>query len=193
MDYLNEQPLKLVFIVERPLPKSQKKSEQRQDLFQKRLGVTEPCHLQLSLTAKIVDLLQNARDNVFAEIVSADMSVYFAEKLTVEQFAPDMLLFPANALAPPYVCNVCKLRRGCSCDRAYYVAIQAQAVAMRRYSETTNHVSFLFAQLILLYQRKRCTISALAMHHGARAVCTFSVAYARKHNVLTTDLICKHF
>ena len=98
MDYLNEQPLKLVFIVERPLPKSQKKSEQRQDLFQKRLGVTEPCHLQLSLTAKIVDFLQNARDNVFAEIVSADMSVYFAEKLTVEQFAPDMLLFPANAL-----------------------------------------------------------------------------------------------
>ena len=90
--------MKLVFIVERPLPKSQKKSEQRQDLFQKRLGVTEPCHLQLSLTAKIVDLLQNARDNVFAEIVSADMSVYFAEKLTVEQFAPDMLLFPANAL-----------------------------------------------------------------------------------------------
>ena len=80
------------------MPKSQKKSEQRQDLFQKRLGVTEPCHLQLSLTAKIVDLLQNARDNVFAEIVSADMSVYFAEKLTVEQFAPDMLLFPANAL-----------------------------------------------------------------------------------------------
>ena len=98
MDYLNEQPLKLVFIVERPLPKSQKKSEQRQDLFQKRLGVTEPCHLQLSLTAKIVDLLQNARDNVFAEIVSADMSVYFAEKLTVEQFAPGMRLFPANAL-----------------------------------------------------------------------------------------------
>ena len=90
--------MKLVFFVERPLPKSQKKSEQRQDLFQKRLGVTEPCHLQLSLTAKIVDLLQNARDNVFAEIVSADMSVYFAEKLTVEQFAPDMLLFPANAL-----------------------------------------------------------------------------------------------
>lgn len=47
---------------------------------------------------KDCSLLQNARDNVFAEIVSADMSVYFAEKLTVEQFAPDMLLFPANAL-----------------------------------------------------------------------------------------------
>ena len=60
------------------LPKSQKKSEQLQDLFQKRFGITEPCHLQLSVTAKIVDLLQNARDNVFAEIISADVSAYFA-------------------------------------------------------------------------------------------------------------------
>ena len=78
MAYLSELRLKPVFIVERPLPKSQKKSEQLQDLFQKRFGITEPCHLQLSLTAKIVDLLQNARDNVFAEIISADVSVYFA-------------------------------------------------------------------------------------------------------------------
>lgn len=39
---------------------------------------------------------------------------------------------------PPYVCNVCQLRRGCTCDRAYYVATQAHAVAMRRYSEARS-------------------------------------------------------
>ena len=90
--------MKLAFIVEIPWQKSQKKSEQLQDLFQKRSGVTEPCPLQLSLTAKIVDLLQNARDNVFVEISFADVSVYFAEKWTAGRCAPDMLLFPANAL-----------------------------------------------------------------------------------------------
>ena len=36
--------------------------------------------------------------------------------------------------SPPYVCNVCQQRRGCSCDRAYYVATQAHALAMKRYS-----------------------------------------------------------
>ena len=40
--------------------------------------------------------------------------------------------------SPPYVCNVCQLRRGCVCDRAYYVATQAHAVAMRRYSESRS-------------------------------------------------------
>ena len=40
--------------------------------------------------------------------------------------------------SPPYVCNTCQLRRGCACDRAYYVATQAHAVAMRRYSETRS-------------------------------------------------------
>ena len=40
--------------------------------------------------------------------------------------------------SPPYVCNVCQLRRGCVCDRAYYVAAQAHAVAMRRYSESRS-------------------------------------------------------
>lgn len=39
---------------------------------------------------------------------------------------------------PPYVCNVCQLRRGCTCNRAYYVATQAHAVAMRRYSEARS-------------------------------------------------------
>lgn len=38
--------------------------------------------------------------------------------------------------SPPYVCNVYQLRRGCACDRTYYVATQAHAVAMRRYSES---------------------------------------------------------
>ena len=40
--------------------------------------------------------------------------------------------------SPPYVCNVCQLRRGCACDRAYYVATQAHAVAMRRYSASRS-------------------------------------------------------
>lgn len=40
--------------------------------------------------------------------------------------------------SPPYVCNTCQLRRGCACDRAYYVATQAHAVAKRRYSETRS-------------------------------------------------------
>lgn len=35
---------------------------------------------------------------------------------------------------PPYVCNACQLRRGCTSDRAYYHAKQAHAMAMRRYS-----------------------------------------------------------
>lgn len=39
---------------------------------------------------------------------------------------------------PPYVCNVCQRRRGCSCDRAYYVAAQAHAVAMKRYSDARS-------------------------------------------------------
>lgn len=38
MDYLNELLLELEFIVERPFPKSQKKLERLQDLFQKKFG-----------------------------------------------------------------------------------------------------------------------------------------------------------
>ena len=34
----------------------------------------------------------------------------------------------------PYVCNTCKLRRGCKADRAYYDAKQAHALATRRFS-----------------------------------------------------------
>jgi len=40
--------------------------------------------------------------------------------------------------SPPYVCNVCQQRRGCTSDRAYYVATQAHAVAMRRFSEARS-------------------------------------------------------
>lgn len=36
---------------------------------------------------------------------------------------------------PPYVCNVCTHRRGCVADRAYYIATQAHAMAMRRFSD----------------------------------------------------------
>lgn len=39
---------------------------------------------------------------------------------------------------PPYVCNVCQLRRGCTSDRAYYVATQAHAMAMRRFSNARS-------------------------------------------------------
>lgn len=35
---------------------------------------------------------------------------------------------------PPYVCNVCQLRRGCKSDRAYYAATQAHELATRRFS-----------------------------------------------------------
>lgn len=37
---------------------------------------------------------------------------------------------------PPYVCNVCILRRTCKADRAYYIAAQADAAAKRRYSDS---------------------------------------------------------
>ena len=40
MDYLNELLLKLEFIEERLFPKSQKRSDQLQDLFQQKFGVT---------------------------------------------------------------------------------------------------------------------------------------------------------
>ena len=36
---------------------------------------------------------------------------------------------------PPYVCNVCSHRRGCTADRAYYIATQANAMAMKRFSD----------------------------------------------------------
>jgi len=39
---------------------------------------------------------------------------------------------------PPYVCNVCVLRRKCKGDRAYYMAQQADAVAKRRYAEARS-------------------------------------------------------
>lgn len=39
---------------------------------------------------------------------------------------------------PPYVCNVCPIRRKCKADRAYYIAQQADAVARRRYSDARS-------------------------------------------------------
>ena len=98
MDYLNELLLKLEFIIERLFPKSQKKSERLQDLFQKKFGVTEPCHPHPSSTVKIVDLLQNVRDNVFAEINSADGSAYFTGKSTVEHFVQPIPRSPVSVL-----------------------------------------------------------------------------------------------
>ena len=44
--------------------------------------------------------------------------------------------------SPPYVCNVCQLRRDCVCDRAYYVATQAHAVATA--SSRTRFLSSIF-------------------------------------------------
>ena len=46
---------------------------------------------------------------------------------------------PCKALqSPPYVCNVCYLRRKCKTDRKYYIAHQADAMAKRRYSEARS-------------------------------------------------------
>ena len=98
MDYLNELLLKLESIVERLFPKSQKKSERLQDLFQKKFGATEPCHPHPSSTVKIVDLLQNVRDNVFAEIISVDVSAFFAGKSTVELFVQLIPRSPVSVL-----------------------------------------------------------------------------------------------
>lgn len=39
---------------------------------------------------------------------------------------------------PPYVCNVCLLRRRCKADRAYYISNQAHAAADRRRSDTRS-------------------------------------------------------
>lgn len=39
---------------------------------------------------------------------------------------------------PPYVCNLCQIRRKCKADRAYYMANQADAVSKRRYSKARS-------------------------------------------------------
>lgn len=41
---------------------------------------------------------------------------------------------------PPYVCNICSLRRKCKSDRAYYIAAQADAISKRRYSEARSNI-----------------------------------------------------
>ena len=50
---------------------------------------------------KIVDLLQNAQDNVFAEIISADMSAFIAGKSTVGRFVLPMPPSPVRKLNLP--------------------------------------------------------------------------------------------
>ena len=87
MDYLNELLLKLEFIEERLFPKSQKRSDQLQDLFQQKFGVTAPCQLRPSSMVRIADSLQNAHVNAFAGISFADRNVYFAEKSIAERSA----------------------------------------------------------------------------------------------------------
>ena len=52
-----------------------------------------------------------------------------------QDYAPQTCVLLSN---PPYVCNVCQLRRSCACDRAYYVATQAQALAMKRFSQARS-------------------------------------------------------
>lgn len=48
---------------------------------------------------------------------------------------------PCAALSkPPYVCNVCSIRRRCKADRAYYIAQQADAMAKRRYSDSRSKI-----------------------------------------------------
>lgn len=47
----------------------------------------------------------------------------------------------------PYVCNVCQRRRKCKADRAYYIAIQADASSKRRYSEARRKPQIQGAEL----------------------------------------------
>ena len=41
---------------------------------------------------------------------------------------------------PPYVCNICSRKRKCRCDRAYYIAQQADATSKRRYSQSRSKI-----------------------------------------------------
>ena len=67
--------------------KAQKRSNQLQDLFQQKFGVTAPCQLRPSSMVRIADSLQNAHVNAFAGISFADRNVYFAEKSIAERSA----------------------------------------------------------------------------------------------------------
>ena len=69
MDYLNELLLKLEFIEERLFPKSQKRSDQLQDLFQQKFGVTEHCQFHLSSTVRIADSLHTLTDEREAKLL----------------------------------------------------------------------------------------------------------------------------
>ena len=63
------------------------RSDQLQDLFQQKFGVTAPCQLRPSSMVRIADSLQNAHVNAFAGISFADRNVYFAEKSIAERSA----------------------------------------------------------------------------------------------------------
>ena len=69
MDYLNELLLKLEFIEERLFPKSQKRSDQLQDLFQQKFGVTAPCQLRPSSMVRIADSLHTLTDEREAKLL----------------------------------------------------------------------------------------------------------------------------
>ena len=51
---------------------------------------------------------------------------------------------------PPYVCNTCIQRRKCKCDRAYYIAQQADAAAKRRYSDSRKKIHLCGDDLVSL-------------------------------------------
>ena len=139
MDYLNELLLKLEFIVERLFPKSQKKSERLQDLFQKKFGATEPCHPHPSSTVKICRFAAECTRQCVCGDYLCRRECVFCRKIDCRTLCSAYSPLSCKRIeSPPYVCNVCQLRRGCACDRAYYVATQAHAVAMRRYSESRS-------------------------------------------------------
>lgn len=63
----------------------------------------------------------------------------FCRKFDCTTLCPAYVPLTCKSISsPPYVCNVCQQRRGCTSDRAYYVATQAHAVAKRRFSEARS-------------------------------------------------------
>lgn len=75
---------------------------------------------------------------------------------------------------PPYVCNVCQLRRGCVSDRAYYIAVQANAIASKRYSDARSNPHVVgdtlteLDQLVTPLIKKGQPLSHIYAEHGSR-------------------------
>ena len=73
---------------------------------------------------------------------------------------------------PPYVCNTCPIRKKCHQDRAYYIAQQANAAAVRRYSEARSKIQASEDELKTIDEvvsplvKKGQPLSHICMEHG---------------------------